>query len=181
MTDKRRQLLLNLIETHGIYDASKIAGISPVELIHVSEITIDSWLANTVIIELMSEGKLPKQYKEFTLSIDSLTGTFDWDGILSSNEREEKVFAYATPFWEGESGIPVEIHYYEEITDDDKIELSCDGDVFNLLKTRKVFDGIEDVLTWYKHFYLPKVYRVIVEEQLPIIRKLSERHGKTKK
>jgi len=175
MTDKRRQLLLNLIEVHGIYDASKIAGINPVELIHISEITIDAWLANTVLIELMSKGKIPKQYKEFALSIDSLTGTVDWDGVFESDGVKEKVFAYATPFWEGESGIPVEIQHYEVTTDDDKIELSCDGDVFNLLKTRGVFDGIEDVLTWYKHFYLPKVYRVIVEEQLPIVRKLAER------
>jgi len=181
MTDKRRQLLLNLIEVHGIYDASKIAGINPVELIHISEITIDAWLANTVLTELISEGNLPKQYKEFALSIDRMSGTVDWDGVFESDGVKEKVFAYATPFWEGESGIPVEINYYEEITNDGKIELSCDGDVFNLLKTREVFDGIEDVLTWYKHFYLPKVYRVIVEEQLPIIRKLAERHGKTKK
>jgi hypothetical protein len=174
MTDKRRQLLLNLIETHGIYDASKIAGINPVELIHISEITIDLSLANTVLTELISEGKLPKQYKEFGISIDNMSGTVDWDGVFESDGVKENVFAYATPFWEGESGIPVEIHYYEEITDNNKIELSCDGDVFNFLKTREVFDGIEDVLTWYKHFYLPKVYRVIVEEQLPIVRKLME-------
>jgi len=178
MTDKRRQLLLNLIETHGIYDASKIAGINPVELIHISEITIDTWLANTVLIELMSEGKLPKQYKEFGISIDNMSGAFGWDGILVSNDRKEKVFAYATPFWQGESGIPVEIQYYDEITDDDKIELWCYGDVYNHLRTKKVFDGVEDVLTWYKHFYLPKVYRVIVEEQLPIVRKLVERKSR---
>jgi hypothetical protein len=174
MTEKRRQLLLNLIEAHGIYDASKIAGINPVELIHISEITIDLSLANTVLTELISEGKLPKQYKEFGISSANMSGTFDWDGVFESDGVKEKVFAYATPFWEGESGIPVEIHYYEEITDNNKIELSCDGDVFNFLKTREVFDGIEDVLTWYKHFYLPKVYRVIVEEQLPIVRKLME-------
>ena len=175
MTDKRRQGLVNLIKTHGIYDASKIIGINPVELIHISEITIDSWLANTVLTKLMSEGKLPEQYKEFVLSIDGMTGTFDWDGVFESDGVKEKVFVYASPFWEGESGIPVEINYYERLTDDDKIELSVDGDVFNLLKTREVFDGIEDVLTWYKHFYLPKVYRMIVEEQLPIVRKLAER------
>ena len=174
MTDKRRQGLVNLIKTHGIYDASKIIGINPVELIHISEITIDSWLANTVLTKLMSEGKLPEQYKEFVLSIDGMTGTFDWDGVFESDGVKEKVFAYASPFWEGESGIPVEINYYEQLTDDGKIELSVEGDVFNLLKTREVFDGIEDVLTWYKHFYLPKVYRVIVEEQLPIVRKLME-------
>ena len=122
MTDKRRQQLLNLIETHGIYDASKIAGINPVELIHISEITINAWLANTVLIELMSEGRLPILYKEFALSIDSLTGTVDWDGVFESDGVKEKVFAYATPFWNGLSGIPVEIHYYEEITDNNKID-----------------------------------------------------------
>jgi hypothetical protein len=174
MTEKRRQLLLNLIETHGIYDASKIAGINPVELIHISEITIDLSLANTVLTELISEGKLPKQYKEFGISSDNMSGTVDWDGVFESDGVTEKVFAYATPFWERVSGIPVEIYYYEEITDNNKIELSCDGDVFKFLKTREEFDGIEDVLTWYKHFYLPKVYRVIVEEQLPIVRKLME-------
>ena len=173
MTEKKRQLLLNLIETHGIYVASKIAGINPVELIHISEITIDAGLANTVLIELISV-KLPKQYKEFGISIDNMSGTVDWDGVFESNGVTEKVFAYATPFWEEQSGIPVEIRYYEEITDNNKIELSCDGNVFKFLKTREEFDGIEDVLTWYKHFYLPKVYRVIVEEQLPIVRKLME-------
>ena len=173
MTEKKRQLLLNLIETHGIYVASKIAGINPVELIHISEITIDAGLANTVLIELIS-GKLPKQYKEFGISIDNMSGTVDWDGVFESNGVTEKVFAYATPFWEEQSGIPVEIRYYEEITDNNKIELLCDGDVFKFLETREEFDGIEDVLTWYKHFYLPKVYRVIVEEQLPIVRKLME-------
>jgi hypothetical protein len=104
-----------------------------------------------------------------------MSGAFGWDGILVSNERKEKVFVYATPFWQGESGIPVEIQYYKEITDDDKIELWYYGDVYNRLKTKEVFDGVEDVLIWYKHFYLPKVYQVIVEEQLPIVRKLSER------
>ena len=72
----------------------------------------------------------------------------------------------------------MEIQYYDEITDDDKIELWCAGDVYNHLRTKKVFDGVEDVLTWYKHFYLPKVYRVIVEEQLPIVRKLVERKSR---
>jgi len=92
MTEKRRQLLLNLIETQGIYGASKIAGINPVELIHISEITIDTGLANTVLIELISEGKLPKQYKEFGISIDNMSGTVDWNGVFESDGVTEKVF-----------------------------------------------------------------------------------------
>jgi hypothetical protein len=62
----------------------------------------------------------------------------------------------ATPFWDGNNITPVESIEY-------KINgFTIDEGFYIELKSRIEFDSIEDLLTWYKHFYLPKVYNLIL-------------------
>jgi hypothetical protein len=62
----------------------------------------------------------------------------------------------ATPFWDGSKTTPVESIEYEIGGEE------IDGNYYNDLKSRSEFDSIEDLLTWYKHFYLPKVYNLVM-------------------
>ena len=74
------------------------------------------------------------------------------------------------PFWDGKPSIPIDTDYY--LLQDKNGEVITEEDVeeFDEIKTRSEFESVEDLLTWYKHFYLPRVYNVITEIHLPKIR-----------
>jgi hypothetical protein len=149
----RVKKIQELIEQHGLTDASKITGLPRYELVRITDYPINHEIANMLLWDLNYDNLLPTVYKNCEISIDSFDGVFYW---YYKGSNDEKMSTMATPFWDGSTTTPVESIEYE--IDGNEI----DGNYYNDLKSRSEFDSIEDLLTWYKHFYLPKVYNLVM-------------------
>ena len=149
----RVKKIQELIEQHGLTDASKITGLPRYELVRITDYPINHEIANMLLWDLNYDNLLPTVYKNCEISMDSFDGVFYW---YYKGSNDEKMSTMATPFWDGSTTTPVESIEYE--IDGNEI----DGNYYNDLKSRSEFDSIEDLLTWYKHFYLPKVYNLVM-------------------
>jgi hypothetical protein len=149
----RVKKIQELIEQHGLTDASKITGLPRYELVRITDYPINHEIANILLWDLKYDNLLPTVYKNCEISIDSFDGVFYWE---YKGPDDEKMLTMATPFWDGNNITPVESIEY-------KINgFTIDEGFYIELKSRIEFDNIEDLLTWYKHFYLPKVYKLIL-------------------
>ena len=149
----RVKKIQELIEQHGLTDASKITGLPRYELVRITDYPINHEIANILLWDLKYDNLLPTVYKNCEISIDSFDGVFYWE---YKGPDDEKMLTMATPFWDGNNITPVESTEY-------KINgFTIDEGFYIELKSRIEFDSIEDLLTWYKHFYLPKVYKLIL-------------------
>jgi hypothetical protein len=142
-----------LIEKHGLTNAAKITGVPRYELVRITDYPINHEIANMLLWDLKDDNLLPRIYKNCEISIDNFDGIFYW---YYRGPNDERMTTMATPFWDGSKNTPVESVEYE--IGGNEIE----GNFYNDLKSRNEFDGIEDLLTWYKHFYLPKVYNLVL-------------------
>ena len=174
--DKFQNLVSEIIDEVGIYEAKKYFGITMTQLVKLSKIEINSTIANELLIENLEKGKLKDTYKEFNIQ-STLDGVVYWDGELKTGEflpnYTEVITAMATPFWDGVDYTPVEIDW---ITLEDRsrkigkqvvVEISGEGDYFKVLQDKTRFNNVEELLNWYDEVYLHGVYFIIMNELLP--------------
>jgi hypothetical protein len=161
MTDKEKKLY-DMIKKYGINHMRNITDFSVIELIQRSKYPISLNIAYEIIFELYSKGLLPKEYNEFELKIENLNKMIIWSYEGRYNDYIEKMETFATPFWNDEQTIPVENDYYS-LTDTETGEEINENSLFQNdidVKTNS-FKDIEELLTWYKNFYLVKVYEYL--------------------
>ena len=174
--DKFQNLVSEIIDEVGIYEAKKYFGITMTQLVKLSKIEINSKIANELLIENLEIGKLKDTYKEFNIQ-STLDGVVYWDGEIKTGEflpnYTEVITAMATPFWDGVDYTPVEIDW---ITLEDRsrkigkqvvVEISGEGDYFKVLQDKTRFNSVEELLSWYDEVYLPGVYDIIINKLLP--------------
>ena len=100
-----------------------------------NEYNIDN--LSTIIFDLIKNNKVTSGYHEFDIVLDDMSGTILW-----VNSKKE---FYATPFWEGQNGIPI----------------SDDEDTIHFISSNSEFKNEKEVINWYINFYLPEVYKVL--------------------
>ncbi len=49
-------------------------------------------------------------------------------------------------------------------------EIEAGGDYFETITDKVFFDNVDDLYDWYNEFYLPSVYRIIMDNFLPGLR-----------
>lgn len=161
MTDKEKKLY-DMIKKYGINHMRNITDFSVIELIQRSKYPISLNIAYEIIFELYSKGLLPKKYNEFELKIENLNKMIIWSYEGRYNDYIEKMETFATPFWNDEQTIPVENDYYS-LTDIETGKEYVEGNIFshNIEIESNSFKDIEELLTWYKNFYLVEVYEYL--------------------
>ena len=174
--DKFQNLVSEIIDEVGIYEAKKYFGVTMTQLVKLSKIEINSKVANELLIENLDKGKLKDTYKEFNIQ-SNLDGVVYWDGELKTgeflNDYTESITAMATPFWDGVDYTPVEIDWFSLLDKSRKIdkqvvvEISGEGDYFKVLQDKTRFDSVEELFSWYDEVYLPGVYDIIINKLLP--------------
>ena len=174
--DKFQNLVSEIIDEVGIYEAKKYFGITMTQLVKLSKIEINSKIANELLIENLEKGKLKDTYKEFNIQLN-LDGVVYWDGEIKTGEflpnYTEVITAMATPFWDGVDYTPVEIDWFSledrsrKIDKQVVVEIAGEGDYFKVLKDKTSFDSVEELFEWYNEIYLPGVYDIIMNELLP--------------
>ena len=175
--DKFQNLVSEIIDEVGIYEAKKYFGITMTQLVKLSKIEINSKIANELLIENLEKGKLKDTYKEFNIQ-STLDGVVYWDGEIKTGEflpnYTEVITAMATPFWDGVDYTPVEIDWFtledrsRKIGEQIVVEISGEGDYFKVLQDKTRFDSVEELFSWYDEVYLPGVYDIIINKLLPV-------------
>jgi hypothetical protein len=171
---KAQKKLMGLIDEFGLNQAAKMLGVSMTKLVQLSNLPINSILANQLLIENMFNGNLPRKYNHFNIYYAG-DGVVGWYCNISTGhfapEIIEQISVMATPFWDGGQYTPVEIDWFSLL--DDKlntiIEEEGAGDYYKELKHQTSFENVEELFNWYKEFYLPEVYNMVMDELLPIV------------
>ena len=179
MNQERKKQLTQLVDEKGLRGASKVLGLTQVELVVMLNIPINYELANQLLFDLYKLGKLPNVYREYEIMVDKYNGTFEWrldsetDYYGDDNEYKEAFSAYATPFWDGSDDTPVEAIFYVLVKNGETIiDREMVGDYFESLKSVKEFKNLEHLLVWYRDFYLPNVYYILNRVFLRDIREM---------
>ena len=164
--------LQNLIEKEGFDEAKSMLGLTTIELIEKSDCPIDAELANELIPKLFNDNVLPSRYKNCLLSYSRFEGILEWncdwsDEGYNDNISEDTV-TLATPFWDGNSGIPIDTSHYTALNSIGKeIKLSHNDihhqDCYSHIDWDEEFNNLASYSMWIRRFYLPQVYSAIKE------------------
>jgi hypothetical protein len=162
--------LQNLIEKEGFDEAKSMLGLTTMELIQKSDCQINFEMANNILGYLFSEKLFPWKYKNCQLSYDGFSGVVnwecDWSGDFYNDYNEESTSNMATPFWDGNNGIPVDTELYKAVDSEGNPILLSEGDLddsetYTFIKWDKEFDNLASYSMWIRRFYLPNVYEAI--------------------
>lgn len=169
--------LISLIDEVGLYEASKMLGISITRIVQLSNLPINSELANDILIENIKNNDLPTRYNEFMIDYNGdnlISWTCNIKTERFSSDMIEQITVMATPFWDGLEYTPVEIDWFTLF--DDKfnvvIEIEGEGHYYQKLNHQSSFKNVEELFNWYKEFYLPEVYNIVMNRLLPKIHKI---------
>ena len=175
MLDKNREFLRDKIKKFGLYQASRLFGLSMAELITVSKIKITYRYAYQVLLELIENEKIPTKYKGFTLHENEYA--VRWSMSQNTDEfgvtLRESIYCLATPLYDGIGFIPIDFNYYfleEQYERESIFEYDRYSEYQETIKVDNEFENLEELLVWYRDFYLPQVYDKIVNECLPMVR-----------
>ena len=172
--NKLSEKLKKLIDENGFSQVQKMIGVSTTNLVKLSGIPIDSVMANQILTENIVSKKIPTSYKNFEIQCDEFQGVVYWVGKFETKHYQsgmyEIVSFMATPFWDGESRVPIQLDYLELRSDrNDAIiqQIEGDGYFFESLDINIIFKNVDELLNWYATFYLPKVHKIIMKKLLP--------------
>lgn len=176
MKDKHRKFMADKIKELGLYEASQFFGLTMTEILNHSKIKITHSYAYDVLLELMDAEKITTKYKGFYINHNG-EGAVIWRRSKNTDEfgptLVETIYCMATPFYDGNSGIPIDFDYYmlEELSQRTTIyEYDRYGECERIIRVHNEFESLKELLEWYEDFYLPQVYNNIVNECLPTIR-----------
>lgn len=187
---KHIEKLKKLVDEHGLNYASKLLGISKLKLARLSDMVIgDADIAYDIINLLFYDGELIKDFEHdgfnVVIGYDGLEGTVTW--VIESkttyysedDDETEIITCYATPFWDGEPIIPIEVSSYTIVDDNHDVIFEIGGetqeDFYKNITIGSVYKNVDTLIEWYEEKYIPIVFNTIRNLFLP---KLRERASK---
>lgn len=170
MDDIHKKRLRQLIDTYGLIETSELIGLSLLKLSQISEYPlsdVDYGVISELIFELYRTGLLKKNYKDYYIGIElDMSGEYIyWEtGRFFEKDGDtyrEDISVYATPFWDGEDQIPIDLLNYKLVWDDDMADYP--GHSQSIIKVDTKFRDIEHLIDWFHFWYLPNVHDRIEE------------------
>ena len=154
-----RKKIIGLVDKVGRYEASKILGLGMGELYVITQQPIDCETAGDIIYDSYEKKILVKEYKGFEIYQDTFGGTLEWTSEVNHGYPggTHRIFVKATPFWEGECIVPVDLEIFAD-GDDEYID-----ELYHSYSTPESFENVEKLMIWFKEEYLVKTYEAIHE------------------
>jgi len=179
MTERHRKYLEDLIQKKGIDYVIEFIGLSVTQIAIQTGIIIDERMAYLILLELITENKIPKEYKGFEIRPEEANGEIRWFISTITDyygvELQEEIQAIASPFYRGDwEGLYVDVDFYELVkpgTVEEVYYTDLWAEYATEMKSKSSFENLEELLEWYRDFYLPMTYEYIVNYCLPHIRK----------
>ena len=104
-----------------------------------------------------------KKYKVL-ISIDGHTSSFNYR--ITDLKNKDGIEVYATPFYEGNCLVPVEITEYYTIGEDGETKWYDDmGPIFDSFDVAPgTFSSFTDILDWYENDFMEKLFEMVIPE-----------------
>lgn len=173
MSIRHKETIQKEIRKNGLYETSRLLGISMTHTVKLSGIKIIPKYANEVLLEMLYKGQIPNVYKQFTVEYDGESAV-RWYGHRITNEfgleLKETIYCMATPFFGGKGVTPIDFDFYDLSTlenNDNIFSYDNYGEYQEILVHEIEFENIEKLLEWFRDFYLPTVYEKIMTECIP--------------
>jgi hypothetical protein len=170
----RKQLIQNKIRELGLETTVSILGIPLLELIDYTDYPIDNpdillVITTEIFKETYNKPGGHMYYKEFTISFNNLESLVSWDDVLyvDSHGGGPSFEFYATPFYDGQSVIPIALaNVWVNGVDgepEDIINFIGNADDYHdmIEITNFDFKNTDDVRKWIVETYMPKTYKSI--------------------
>jgi len=150
MTPKAKQKIQQLVDKKGFHRTCENLHIKSYDLVRLFGVKInDTEVCNNLVFDLYTDSLLPTTYKEFTLYMDD-------EGILTWSSTDAEV--YATPYWNCENKLPIDILQYKDYNEDN-IDYEYLEDTSIELKPE--FTDITEFIQYLKDFTYPETYKKI--------------------
>ena len=172
-----KESLIGMINSLGLTDTSKMLGLPIYEVLRLSGYEVTSEIIPELTSDLIIDGLLPSKHKEFTIGYDS-DGILSWSTLdpirtkYKNKNLSELLIVYATPYWDGDNVLPFDIEFYEASLgkDDNVLEDQPLFGEFGAVKLPSKFKNLEEYITFFNEIYIPKVYKMIMDNILPLLR-----------
>lgn len=170
---KAIQTLIDRINKNGLKATAEIVGLKMYELLQITNSRISILDATEIFVELLKDGIIPSEYNGFHITYERFYGTVSWSS--SNNRPQIDIDVYATPFWEGDDFIPIDINeftYLNETLEWDNIySIVGDINIENIIPTGQ-FENYDEFLNFINKVYYPQVYNIIIKSIMKLKKNL---------
>lgn len=155
--------LISLIEKHGLDEASKLVGTTPLNLLKLTNSPIESEeiydMFRSLVPDLL---RIQEHYRGCDLTVDE-EGFITWACNFNNETRNEsyETQSISTPYFT-ENKVPVETIYID-VFDYETGETIAGWDKYytDYYKCPDSFENVDEFVNWYKTQYLPQTYNLI--------------------
>ena len=153
-----KEKIKELCKRYEPNEVSKMLGLPIYDLYRISGLPVDCGGGWDIIYEMYMKNLLPEIYEGFRVEM-GYDGVLNWDKASPyGNGEVVKIYAMATPFWDGECRVPVSVEMWDRGTD---INIGDGDEIFYSYDTPTEFNDIEELLVWFRDIYLPKTSKII--------------------
>ena len=175
-------MLRSKIDEFGLEQVGKILHMSTSQLVKYSDYPVDNpVIMFEILLDLFQDihnkpgGYL--QYKEFSINYDRFEGLLTWNngGYVENNGGGVSFEFYATPFYNGESIVPIALFnvWADNIDGDEPMEITDEiNDEYydSYTVDYKQLDSVDKLFEWFHTIYLPRTYYKIYDMMSKIIK-----------
>ena len=120
---------------------------------------LDCGNLNDIIWELFTNNLVVREHTNdpyhLELHSDSMVGSIYF--VCKDTKRNHKIVGYATPYWDGDCKIPLEVNYYTYKDDETGLieELEVDpGDFYESIPIKVKFNSFSEIKDWFNTEYI---------------------------
>lgn len=175
-------MLRSKIDKFGLEQVGKILHMSTSQLVKYSDYPVDNpVIMFEILLDLFQDihnkpgGYL--QYKEFSIHYDRFEGLLTWNngGYVENNGGGVSFEFYATPFYNGESKVPIALFnvWADNIDGDEPMEITdeINDEYYDSYSVDyKQLDSVDKLFEWFHTIYLPRTYYKIYDMMSEIIK-----------
>lgn len=158
----KSEVLAKLVNKSGVQKTLDITGYSILELFMALEdkVKIDSEVALDLIFELRyNTSLLHDKIGHAKLRFDSYEQLIYW----RLTPPYENMEAMCTPFWGGETRVPIDITEYNYLDKNNKSQTTYDEYHYTIkLDDLEPFNSVSELVHWFNTTYLNEVYNVLL-------------------
>ena len=157
MKKANKEIIRNFYYKNGLRDTSKLTGLPTYEVIRILELPLTTDTSNTVLDDMLMDGKLPKIGGNIEIHSDSFDGVWYITSIHEvDDEHYGEMISMATPFWDNTNLVPIDSDYFKIIKkENDEVVTEYNDAEYDGFDVDGNFKDIKSLLEWYRDFYIP--------------------------
>lgn len=113
-----------------------------------------------IIYDIFIGGKVKKRYNigryRLSLYLDNMVGAIDFKCV--DTLKGDEITGYATPYWDGECQLPLELSWYKyQDEDGNSEETELNGEFFESDVLDIKFNEVSEIIDWFETDYIDRL------------------------